>query len=48
MNIRPVQKPRPPIWMADAWFINPHATSDTIRRQMVVYRAELIRLPRRR
>jgi alkanesulfonate monooxygenase SsuD/methylene tetrahydromethanopterin reductase-like flavin-dependent oxidoreductase (luciferase family) len=48
MNIRPVQKPRPPIWMAansdpavkraarmaDAWFINPHATSDTIRRQM--------------
>src|SRR6478752_5449202 len=55
MNIRPVQKPRPPIWMAanndpavkraarmaDAWFINPHATSDTIRRQMAVYRAEL-------
>src|SRR4029077_17767497 len=27
--------------MADAWFINPHATSDTIRRQMAVYRAEL-------
>jgi Coenzyme F420-dependent N5,N10-methylene tetrahydromethanopterin reductase and related flavin-dependent oxidoreductases len=41
MNIRPVQKPRPPIWMAanndpavkraarmaDAWFINPHATA---------------------
>jgi alkanesulfonate monooxygenase SsuD/methylene tetrahydromethanopterin reductase-like flavin-dependent oxidoreductase (luciferase family) len=55
MNIRPVQKPRPPIWMAanndpavkraarmaDAWFINPHATSDTIRRQMAIYRAEL-------
>jgi alkanesulfonate monooxygenase SsuD/methylene tetrahydromethanopterin reductase-like flavin-dependent oxidoreductase (luciferase family) len=55
MNIRPVQKPRPPIWMAanndpavkraarmaDSWFINPHATSDTIRRQMAVYRAEL-------
>ena len=55
MNIRPVQKPRPPIWMAanndpavkraarmaDAWFINPHATIDTIRRQMAVYRAEL-------
>ena len=52
MNIRPVQKPRPPIWiaanndpaikraarMADAWFINPHATIDTIRRQMIVYR----------
>jgi len=55
MNIRPVQKPRPPIWMAanndpavkraarmaDAWFINPHATIETIRRQMAVYRAEL-------
>ena len=55
MNIRPVQKPRPPIWMAanndpavkraarmaDAWFINPHATIDSIRRLMAVYRAEL-------
>jgi alkanesulfonate monooxygenase SsuD/methylene tetrahydromethanopterin reductase-like flavin-dependent oxidoreductase (luciferase family) len=55
MNIRPVQQPRPPIWMAanndpavkraarmaDAWFINPHATLDTVRRQMAVYRAEL-------
>jgi alkanesulfonate monooxygenase SsuD/methylene tetrahydromethanopterin reductase-like flavin-dependent oxidoreductase (luciferase family) len=55
MNIRPVQKPRPPIWMAansdaavrraarlsDAWLINPHATIDTIRRQIAVYRAEL-------
>jgi len=55
MNIRPVQKPRPPIWMAanndaavkraarmaDAWLINPHATIDTIRRQMDIYRAEL-------
>jgi len=55
MNIRPVQKPHPPIWlaanndpavkraarMADAWFVNPHATIDTIRRQMSVYRAEL-------
>src|SRR5262249_27887541 len=55
MNIRPVQKPRPPIWMAanndpavrraarmaDAWLINPHSTSDTIRRQLAVYRAEL-------
>jgi alkanesulfonate monooxygenase SsuD/methylene tetrahydromethanopterin reductase-like flavin-dependent oxidoreductase (luciferase family) len=55
MNIRPVQKPHPPIWMAannepavrraarmaDAWFINPHATIDTIRRQIAVYRAEL-------
>lgn len=55
MNIRPVQKPHPPIWMAanndpavrraarlgDTWFINPHATIDTIRRQMAVYRSEL-------
>jgi len=55
MNIRPVQRPRPPIWMAanndpavkraarlaDAWFVNPHATLDTIRRQMAVYRSEL-------
>jgi alkanesulfonate monooxygenase SsuD/methylene tetrahydromethanopterin reductase-like flavin-dependent oxidoreductase (luciferase family) len=55
MNLRPVQKPRPPIWMAangdragkraarlaDAWFINPHATIDTIRRQMAIYRVEL-------
>ena len=55
MNIRPVQKPRPPIWMAansdvavrraarmaDAWLINPHATIDTIRRQIGAYRSEL-------
>ncbi len=55
MNIRPVQKPRPPIWMAannepavkraarmaDAWLINPHATIETIRRQIGAYRAEL-------
>jgi alkanesulfonate monooxygenase SsuD/methylene tetrahydromethanopterin reductase-like flavin-dependent oxidoreductase (luciferase family) len=55
MNIRPVQQPRPPIWIAanndpavkraarlgDAWFINPHAAIDTIRRQMAIYRAEL-------
>ena len=55
MNIRPVQKPRPPIWIAanndaavrraarlgDAWFINPHAAMNTIRRQMATYRAEL-------
>jgi alkanesulfonate monooxygenase SsuD/methylene tetrahydromethanopterin reductase-like flavin-dependent oxidoreductase (luciferase family) len=55
MNIRPVQRPRPPIWMAanndpavkraarlgDAWLINPHATIDTIRRQIAAYRAEL-------
>ena len=55
MNIRPVQKPRPPIWFAanndaairraarlgDNWFINPHSTVATIRRQMEVYRDEL-------
>jgi alkanesulfonate monooxygenase SsuD/methylene tetrahydromethanopterin reductase-like flavin-dependent oxidoreductase (luciferase family) len=58
MNIRPVQKPRPPIWYAanndnavkrsasqgDAWFINPHATVATLKRQMKLYRAELKRL----
>jgi alkanesulfonate monooxygenase SsuD/methylene tetrahydromethanopterin reductase-like flavin-dependent oxidoreductase (luciferase family) len=55
MNVRPIQKPRPPIWiaanndpavrraarMSDAWFINPHATLDSLRRMMVVYRDEL-------
>lgn len=55
MNIRPVQKPGPPIWIAanndpavrraarlgDAWFINPHATIDTISRQMAIYRETL-------
>ena len=55
MNIRPVQKPRPPIWFAanndpavkraarlgDTWFVNPHSTIDTVRRQCAVYRSEL-------
>jgi alkanesulfonate monooxygenase SsuD/methylene tetrahydromethanopterin reductase-like flavin-dependent oxidoreductase (luciferase family) len=55
MNIRPVQKPRPPIWFAansdpavkraarlgDTWFVNPHATMETIARQMAIYRTEL-------
>jgi len=55
MNIRPVQQPHPPIWIAanndravrraarlsDAWIINPHATIETIRRQLVLYRKEL-------
>ena len=55
MNLRPVQKPHPPIWIAanndpairraadlgDSWFINPHATLDTIRRQMGIYREQL-------
>ena len=57
MNIRPVQKPYPPIWVAanndkaieraarigDNWFINPHSTTATIKRQMALYRAELDR-----
>ncbi len=47
-SLRPVQEPRPPIWMAanadaavkrcarlaDTWIINPHATFDTIERQL--------------
>lgn len=55
MNLRPVQRPRPPIWfaanndkairraarMGDNWFINPHSTLETIRRQMDIYRQEL-------
>ena len=55
MNLRPVQKPRPPIWfaanndkairraarMGDNWFVNPHSTLETIRRQMAIYREEL-------
>ena len=55
MNIRPLQTPGPPVWIAanndpavrraarlgDAWFINPHATIDTISRQMVIYRETL-------
>jgi alkanesulfonate monooxygenase SsuD/methylene tetrahydromethanopterin reductase-like flavin-dependent oxidoreductase (luciferase family) len=54
MNLRPVQDPHPPIWLAantdpavrraarlgDAWFINPHATTATIRRQIDVYNDE--------
>ena len=57
MNIRPVQRPHPPIWVAanndraveraarlgDSWFINPHSTTATIKRQMALYRAELER-----
>ena len=55
MNIRPVQRPHPPIWiaannerairraarMADAWYINPHSTMETIRHHLSVYRDEL-------
>jgi alkanesulfonate monooxygenase SsuD/methylene tetrahydromethanopterin reductase-like flavin-dependent oxidoreductase (luciferase family) len=50
-NLRPVQKPHPPIWVAanadaavrraarigDNWFINPHGTFQTNRRQMGLY-----------
>jgi alkanesulfonate monooxygenase SsuD/methylene tetrahydromethanopterin reductase-like flavin-dependent oxidoreductase (luciferase family) len=52
LALRPVQRPRPPIWMAansdtavrraarlaDAWVINPHATVETITRQLEIYR----------
>lgn len=52
MNIRPVQKPHPPIWIAAnhdpaicraarlglPWFVNPHATETTLKRQMRLYR----------
>ena len=55
LNIRPVQQPHPPIWIAanndravrraarmgDTWFVNPHATIATIRRQLSLYRDEL-------
>ncbi len=55
MNLRPVQKPWPPIWIAanndrairraarlgDTWFVNPHSTLETIRRQLALYREEL-------
>lgn len=58
MNIRPVQQPHPPIWIAsnndratrraarlgDSWFINPHSTIDTLRRQMTLYREERAKL----
>ena len=58
LELRPVQQPHPPIWVAanndraveraaelgDAWVINPHATLQTIRRQMDLYRAALARL----
>jgi alkanesulfonate monooxygenase SsuD/methylene tetrahydromethanopterin reductase-like flavin-dependent oxidoreductase (luciferase family) len=55
MNIRPLQRPRPPIWIAanndravkraarlgDAWFVNPHSTIQTVRRQVMLYKEEL-------
>lgn len=53
-SLRPVQQPRPPVWMAanadgavkraarlaDTWIINPHATFDTIKRQLGLFTAE--------
>ena len=55
LNIRPVQIPCPPVWIAanndravrraarlgDTWFINPHSTVATVRRQLALYRDEL-------
>jgi alkanesulfonate monooxygenase SsuD/methylene tetrahydromethanopterin reductase-like flavin-dependent oxidoreductase (luciferase family) len=55
MNLRPVQRPHPPLWIAanhdnavkraarlgDCWYINPHATLETIQRQMGLYREAL-------
>ncbi|MGH3319153.1 MAG: LLM class flavin-dependent oxidoreductase [Streptosporangiaceae bacterium] len=54
LNLLPVQRPRPPVWMAansdaavrraarlaDTWMINPHATVETIARQLEIYRTE--------
>ncbi|MFQ5895611.1 MAG: LLM class flavin-dependent oxidoreductase, partial [Nitrospinota bacterium] len=54
MNLRPLQKPHPPIWIAansdpavrraarlgDTWFINPHASYETIRAQVTLFREE--------
>ncbi|KAA9163340.1 LLM class flavin-dependent oxidoreductase [Amycolatopsis acidicola] len=54
LALRPLQQPRPPVWMAansdpavrraarlaDAWMINPHATIDTVRRQLKLFHSE--------
>ena len=54
LALPPVQRPRPPVWMAansdpavrraarmaDAWMANPHATMDTIRRQLKLFHEE--------
>lgn len=51
LSLRPVQQPRPPIWMAansdraveraariaDTWLINPHATLETVSRQLALH-----------
>ena len=54
LNLLPVQRPHPPIWMGanhdnavrraarlgDCWYVNPHATLSTNRRQMALFVAE--------
>ena len=56
--VRPIQQPRPPIWVAanndravaraaeigDTWIVNPHATIETIARQLALFRAARARL----
>jgi alkanesulfonate monooxygenase SsuD/methylene tetrahydromethanopterin reductase-like flavin-dependent oxidoreductase (luciferase family) len=51
---RPLQRPRPPIWMAansdaavrraaylaDTWFVNPHASVAEVERQLALFRSE--------
>jgi alkanesulfonate monooxygenase SsuD/methylene tetrahydromethanopterin reductase-like flavin-dependent oxidoreductase (luciferase family) len=51
LNVLPVQRPAPPLWMAansnraveraarmaDAWLINPHATTETVREQLAAF-----------
>ncbi len=53
ISMPPLQRPRPPIWLAanadigvkraarlgDAWIMNPHATVDTLKRQMDLFHA---------
>ncbi|HUJ75773.1 MAG TPA: LLM class flavin-dependent oxidoreductase [bacterium] len=54
LNLRPVQKPYPPLWLAangdaavqraarvaDTWFINPQASTETVTRQLALFHAE--------
>ena len=54
LTMRPIQRPRPPIWIAangdgavkraarmgEAWFLNPHARFDTLKRQMEMFHEE--------
>lgn len=57
LRLRPIQAPRPPIWvganadaavlraarLGDAWLVNPHASIDTVSRQLEFYREERAR-----